>query len=137
MYRETGMEEFLDQAHNIANYIINQEGIKDGKIPHWDFNAPDNSNEPYDASAGAIISAALLDLAEFSDNNGVYLEVAQKLMATLSSDEFLAPIGENDGFLLKHSTGSLPFHSEIDVPLVYADYYFLESLVKTINMKKT
>ena len=59
MYRETGMEEFLVQAENIAGYILSQPGIQDGKIPYWDFNAPNIPDEPYDASAGAIITSAL------------------------------------------------------------------------------
>ncbi len=134
MYRETGMDEFLVQAEKIASYILSQKGIKEGKIPYWDFNAPNIPNEPYDASAGAIISAALFELDGFSDTRGEYLKVAKKLLATLSSSEFLSPIGDNKGFLLKHSTGSKPKNSEVDVPLVYADYYFLESIIKNKNM---
>jgi len=136
MYRETGMEEFLMQAEKIAAFILSQQGIKEGKIPYWDFNAPNIPDEPYDASAGAIISAALFELEGFSDKNGAYSEVAKNLLASLSSAEFLAPVGENEGFLLKHSTGHKPHNSEIDVPIVYADYYFLEALIKNINMGK-
>jgi len=136
MYRETGMEEFLVQAEKIAGYILSQPGITEGKIPYWDFNAPNIPNEPYDASAGAIISAALFELSEFSDNGDKYLSVANKLLETLTTSEFLSPVGENKGFLLYHSTGHLPNNSEIDVPIVYADYYFLESIIKKKNMEK-
>jgi rhamnogalacturonyl hydrolase YesR len=134
MYRETGMEEFLRQAEKIAEYIINQPGISEGKIPYWDFNAPNIPNEPYDASAGAIISAALFELCKFSGNHDKYLKVANKLLETLTTTEFLSPVGDNMGFLLYHSTGHLPNNSEIDVPIVYADYYFLESIIKRKNM---
>lgn len=134
MYRETKLEEFLLQAEKIAEFILSQPGISDGKIPYWDFNAPNIPNEPYDASAGAIISAALFELSEFSDNRGKYISVAKKLIETLTSTEFLSPVGDNKGFLLYHSTGHLPHNSEIDVPIVYADYYFLESLIKKKNM---
>jgi len=136
MYRETGMEEFLVQAEKIAGYILSRPGITEGKIPYWDFNAPNIPNEPYDASAGAIISAALFELSGFSDNGDKYLTVASKLLETLSKTEFLSPVGENKGFLLYHSTGHLPNNSEIDVPIVYADYYFLESIIKQKNMEK-
>lgn len=136
MYRETGMDEFLSQAEKIAGYLLSQKGIKEGKIPYWDFNAPNIPNEPYDASAGAIISAALFELDSFSETRGAYLTVAQKLLETLSSPKFLAPIGGNRGFLLKHSTGSKPKNSEVDVPLVYADYYFLESIIRNKNRRK-
>jgi unsaturated chondroitin disaccharide hydrolase len=134
MYRETGMEEFLVQAEKIAEYILNQPGVADGKIPYWDFNAPNIPDEPYDASAGSIISAALFELSEFSDNGDIYITVANKLLETLMSSEFLSPVGENKGFLLFHSTGHLPHNSEIDVPIVYADYYFLESIIKKKKM---
>ena len=136
MYRETGMQEFLVQAEKIAKYILSRPGISEGKIPYWDFNAPNIPNEPFDASAGAIIAAALYELANYSSNTILYNSVADKLLATLSSPEFLAPVGENAGFLLLHSTGHLPNNSEIDVPIVYADYYFLESIIKRKNMEK-
>jgi unsaturated chondroitin disaccharide hydrolase len=137
MYRETGMDEFLIQAEKIAGYILSQEGIQQGNMPYWDFNAPNIPNEPYDASAGAIIAAALFELDSFSETNGQYRKVAQKLLATLMSSDFLAPVGENKGFLLKHSTGSKPHNSEVDVPIVYADYYFLEAIIRNKNMVKT
>jgi rhamnogalacturonyl hydrolase YesR len=137
MYRETGMEEFLVQAEKIAGYILSKPGISEGKIPFWDFNAPNIPNEPYDASAGAIIASALFELAGYSSNYTLYNKVAGKLLETLASPEFLATVGDNGGFLLKHSTGFLPNKSEIDVPIVYADYYFLESIVKKKNMKNS
>lgn len=130
MYRETGIKDFLVFAENIASYIINQKGVREGKIPYWDFNDPAIPNAPYDASAAAVISSALFELYEYSANKE-HLEVAQKLLATLSTDEFLCKVGEEGGFLLKHSTGSFPFKSEIDVPIVYADYYFLESIIRS------
>lgn len=136
MYRETGMEEFLIQAEKIAGFILKQKGIEEGQIPYWDFNAPNIPNEPFDASAAAIISSALFELSAYSKNGLEYKEVANKLFNTLSSADFLAKVGENEGFLLKHSTGHLPAGSEIDVPLVYADYYYLESIIKKKNMEK-
>ena len=136
MYRETGIQDFLVQAEKIAGFILSQPGIADGKIPYWDFNAPNIPNEPYDASAGAIIAAALFELSEFSGNSDKYLTVAGKLLDTLSSPDFLSPVGDNNGFLLFHSTGHLPNNSEIDVPIVYADYYYLESIIKKNKMDK-
>jgi len=136
MYRETGMEEFLVQAEKIAGFILNQKGIKEGQIPYWDFNAPNIPDEPYDASAAAIIVSALYELSTYSNNGKEYKEVANRLFETLSSPEFSATVGENQGFLLKHSTGHLPGGSEIDVPLVYADYYYLESIIKMKNMER-
>lgn len=137
MYRETGIKEFLTQAENIATFILSQPGISKGKVPYWDFNAPNIPNEPYDASAASIITSALYELSEYSGNKTEYLQTANKLFETLSSPDFSAPVGENKGFLLKHSTGHYPNNSEIDVPIVYADYYFLESILKKKHMDKT
>lgn len=134
MFRETGMTEFLVQAEKIARFILMQPGIAEGRIPYWDFDAPNIPDEPYDASAAAITASALLELSEFSDQNGEYLGVARKLIETLSSEEFLSQVGENGGFLLKHSTGHKPHNSEIDVPMVYADYYYLEALIRNRNL---
>ncbi|WP_430933463.1 glycoside hydrolase family 88 protein [Saccharicrinis sp. 156] len=135
MYRETGMEEFLNQAIHVAQYLINEADIKNGDVPYWDFDAPNIPNEPKDASAAAVISSALFELYQYSKDQEHY-DVAKKLLDTMSSDDFFAKTGENGGFLLKHSTGSKPYNSEIDVPLVYADYYFLESLIKYKAMHK-
>ena len=136
MYRETGIKDFLKQAENIAGFILSQPGIKEGKVPYWDFNAPNIPDEPYDASAAAIIVSALYELSGYSENKQTYIDVADKLFATLSSPEFLSKVGENEGFLLKHSTGHFPHNSEIDVPIVYADYYFLESMIRNKNLKR-
>jgi rhamnogalacturonyl hydrolase YesR len=136
MYRETGMNEFLEQAEKIAEFILKQNGIKEGRVPYWDFNAPNIPDEPFDASAGAIIASALYELSGYSGKGKEYAEVADRLVATMCSPEFLAEVGENQGFLLKHSTGHKPNGSEIDVPLVYADYYFLESIIRKRNMDK-
>lgn len=73
--------------------------------------------------------SAFFELTDYSWNVILYNNIAVKLPATLSSPEFLAPFGVNTGFLLEHSTGHLPHNSEIDVPIVYADFYFLESII--------
>ncbi|WP_303918366.1 glycoside hydrolase family 88 protein [Draconibacterium sediminis] len=135
LYRETGNDEFLGQAERIADFILSQPGIKQGEIPYWDFDAPGIPEEPLDASAGAIIASALFELSTFSDKQREYVSVARNLLATLSTDKFLAPVGENEGFLLKHSTGHKPHDSEIDEPLVYADYYFLEAIIRNRALK--
>ncbi|MBN1986718.1 MAG: glycoside hydrolase family 88 protein [Prolixibacteraceae bacterium] len=130
MYRETGNKDFLVQAEKIADFLLKKEGIKKGVIPYWDFDAPNIPNEPLDASAGAIMASAFFDLAQLAENGQVYLDVSDKLFNTLSAGKFFAPVGENKGFLLMHSTGHKPHNSEIDVPIVYADYYYLELLNK-------
>lgn len=130
MYRETGMKEFLVQAEKIAQFLLAQPLIKEGKVPYWDFNAPNIPEEPLDASAGAIMASAFYELSDYSENGKQYKTIADHLLNTLATKQFLSEPGENGGFLLKHSTGHLPNGSEIDVPIVYADYYFLEAIIR-------
>lgn len=136
LYRETGNNEFLLQAERIADFIFSQPGIKQGEIPYWDFNAPGIPDEPLDVSAAAIIASALFELSTFSDKQNEYVNVARNLLATLSSDEFLANVGDNEGFLLEHATGHKPHNSEVDAPLVYADYYYLEALIRNRDLEE-
>lgn len=131
MYRETGLERYLKQAENIANFMIKHPNMPDDYIPYWDFNAPDQPNAYRDASAAAIMASALIELSQYDKaNSKKYLEVAEKQLRTLASDEYTAKIGTNGNFILRHSVGSLPGNSEVDVPLTYADYYYVEALMR-------
>ncbi|MCG6189744.1 glycoside hydrolase family 88 protein [Maribellus maritimus] len=130
MYRETSNEDFLEQAQKIAEFLLEQPGIKEGRVPYWDFDAPNVPDEPFDASAAAVMASAFYDLGYLAPDGERYLDVSEKLFLALSSPDFLASVGENKGFLLMHSTGHKPHNSEIDVPIVYADYYYLELLKK-------
>jgi len=140
-YKETNKKEFLDQAENIAAYIIPQLKKNKDKIPFWDFSSPDIPNTVRDASAGAIIASAFLELQKFSDKGALYVQHAEEILKSLSSKQYLAEKGTNKLFILKHSTGSLPHDSEVDVPIIYADYYYLEAMerygkIKNIDMKQ-
>ena len=130
MYRFTKNEKYLTQAQNIAKFILNNPTLSEDKVPYWDFNDPKIPNVPRDASAAAIISSALLELGQYSKGSEKkgYVDAAKKILLSLSDEKYHAKLGENGGFLLMHSTGGLPLNSEIDVPLIYADYYFLEAL---------
>lgn len=128
-YRETNDPEFLKQAENIANYIINIEKLPNDFIPLWDFSLKENQEEPKDVSAAAIMAAALYELSTLTEiKQTAYLKTANSIMDSLSTDTYFNTHGANKGFLLKHSVGSKPDNSEVDVPLIYADYYFLEAL---------
>jgi hypothetical protein len=130
VYRETRHKAFLDQAIAIASYLFNHANMPDDLIPYWDFNAPDIPNEPRDVSAAAIMASALLELKDYvPDNEAVYQKNAMKILENLSTDYRSEP-GTNQGFLLDHSTGSKPHNSEVDVPMIYADYYYLEALMR-------
>ena len=105
-------------------------------VPYWDFNDPDIPNVLRDASAGAIMCSAYVDLSTLTKDPAkakAYKAIAEKQIRTLASPEYLAEPGTNGGFLLKHSVGHLKGNSEVDVPLTYADYYYLEALLKYRN----
>jgi len=140
MYRETKDKSYLKQSQEIADFILNNEHLPEDLIPYWDFDKdkiPANDKtysrkDLRDASAAAVIASALLELSQYTKGNkgAYYLTKAEDIIKTLSSKEYFAQKGENGGYLLKHSVGALPLNSEVDVPLTYADYYYVESLVR-------
>jgi hypothetical protein len=137
-YRETKDPIYLHMAEKIAGYILHHPNLPKDGVPYWDYNAPNIPNEPRDASAAAITASALLELSLYSKNKKIYLEFAHKIMSSLSSS-YRSALGENANFILLHSTGSKPANSEVDVPLIYADYYYLEALLrmKRLQQKKS
>lgn len=135
-FRETGDSSFLAQAVHIADMIMERNTAED-YIPYWDFDAPVTENTPRDASAAAVIASAFLELSTFvPEDGGKYFTYAENILKSLSSDRYLAEKGTNAGFILKHSTGSLPNGTEIDAPLNYADYYYLEALKRYLDIRK-
>ena len=136
VYRFTKEQDMLDQAIAIAEYIIPR--LPEDYVPFWDFDAPDIPNDVRDASSGSLIAGALIELSTYVDaeNAARYLSVAENILRELASDEYLAEEGEQYGFILRHSTGSKPGNSEVDVPLTYADYYFLEALLRWMEIVK-
>lgn len=134
MYRETKIEAYLQQAENVAQFILSHKNMPEDLIPYWDFDAPNIPNEPRDASAAAVICSALYELSSFStQHSSEYSQSANKILSSLCSNAYLA--APNQFFILEHSTGSFPHNSEIDVPLIYADYYFLEALQRKETQK--
>jgi len=137
MYRETRDKKYLSQATHIADFLLSHPNLPEDKIPYWDFNAPGIPNALRDASAGAIMASALIELAHVAgkEKGRKYLDVATTILRTLLSAKYLAPSGSNGGFILKHCVGNMPQKTEIDVPLTYADYYFVEAMVRYRELK--
>lgn len=137
MFRETREQRYLDQATKIADFLLNHPNFPPDGIPYWDFDAPDIPNALRDASAGAIMASALLELSGFVDGAMAnrYIEVAEKQLRTLSSPAYFAELGTNGNFILKHSVGNLRGGVEVDVPLAYADYYYVEALIRWLLNK--
>ncbi len=149
-YRYTKDEQFLKFAENIADYLLDHPNLPEDMVPYWDYNVVDQGltpewdydpsqyqEIPRDASAAAIISSALFELAKHSDDKGEkYHTAASKILESLASPDYMALSDKNKYFILNHSVGSIPHGVEIDVPLVYADYYFLEALNRKEDREK-
>jgi len=136
-YGQTGLKRYLEQARRIAHFILNHPHLPEDKVPYWDFNAPDIPNANRDVSSAAILASGLLDLAEKVDEKEAqqYRQVAETILQNLSKPPYRAALGTNQGFILQHSVGSIPHGSEIDVPLMYADYYYIEGLLKLLAVR--
>jgi unsaturated chondroitin disaccharide hydrolase len=139
MSRETRQPEYLAQAEKVARFLMNHPRMPADKVPYWDYDAPGIPNVPRDASAAAIMASALVELSELvgPEFGRQCLEFARQQMLSLSSPAYLAEPGGNGGFLILHCVGHLPKNSEVDVPLNYADYYFLEALLRYRNHATT
>ena len=136
-FRESGMPEFLVQAERIADFYLNHPNLPKDLIPYWDFNVEPGIGEPRDVSAACITASALLELASFIPaKKDFYNEKATQMLKSLA-ESYLSPPGGNQGFILAHSTGHKPHNSEVDVPIIYAEYYFLEALARKNNLNKS
>ena len=145
VYRETKDPRFLATALKTADYYVNHVNLPSDKIAWWDFNAYQLGFTPgkrsnagkivtnyRDASAAAVTASALLELSTYTkgEKQKKYLDTAKQILESLASSQYRAKEGTNGNFILMHSVGAIPHNSEIDVPLVYADYYFLEALLR-------
>ena len=136
-YRETRLPEFLEQAQNIEKYLFTHPNMPEDLIPYWDFDAPGIPDEPRDVSAATVIASALYELSLYDPEKGErYRSNADKIIENLTK-HFRATLKKDNGFLLFHSTGTKPSNTEVDVPIVYADYYFIEALMRKNKLEKT
>ena len=132
-YRETLNPLFLNQAKHIAHFIFSNPNMPKDLIPYWDFDAPGIPNEPRDVSAAAVIASALLELEKYTP--ATKADFHQKAITILNhlNTFYRCQRGNGQPFILDHSTGSRPQNSEVDVPLIYADYYYLEALCRSVT----
>ena len=133
-YRYTKDESFLTQACRIADFFFSQPYLPADMIPYWDMRDPSiaaGKDVPRDASAAAIFASGLYELASYVSQLDAnrYLAIADKILDSLESS-YQADAHTHQGFLLLHSTGNHPANDEIDVPINYADYYYLEALTR-------
>jgi unsaturated chondroitin disaccharide hydrolase len=135
-YRETGNQEFLDTSIRLANHFL--ERLPEDGIPYWDFDDPKIPNAPKDASAAAVAACGMLELSGLVKDEILkekYLKAATNFITILSSEEYYS--GDKNQALLLHSTGHHPRNTEIDVPIIYADYYYMEALLRLKKIEES
>ncbi|MCB2377058.1 glycoside hydrolase family 88 protein [Hymenobacter sp. BT635] len=137
LYRETRLDRYRQQARKTADFFLSHPNLPADKIPYWDFNAPGIPAEERDASAAAIVASALLELQQYSPAADAkrYRQAAEQMLVSLSSPAYRAAAGDNHNFLIKHCVAHKPAKTEVDAPLVYADYYYLEALLRYDRLK--
>lgn len=137
-YRYTGDKKYLQQAIKTFDFMKNHKKMPEDLVPYWDMEAPKIPDEPRDVSSAAVIASALYEICTLGVPEAIsYEEYADHIMASLASERYTARLGENGRFILMHSVGSIPHNSEIDVPLNYADYYYLEALKRKVDIEKS
>jgi unsaturated chondroitin disaccharide hydrolase len=133
-YVSSKKPEFLSQAQKIAAFLMTHKNMPPDKVPYWDYDAPDTPGTPTprDASAAAVMASGLLQLAGLvqEPDASKYRDYALEILKSLASPAYTAQAGTNSHFLLMHSTGHLPGNIEIDAAINYADYYYLEALLR-------
>ena len=134
VYRETKDPKYLDFVQKVADVYL--ERLPEDKVPYWDFSAPGIPDVPRDASAAAVVASALLELSAYLPNGKGkhYKDAAIEMLTSLSSDNYQS--GKSNPAFLLHSTGHWPAHSEIDASIIYADYYYIEALLRLKRLQE-
>ena len=132
MYRETLNRKYLDQARKIARYLVDHPSMPADKVPYWDYDAPGQPDTKRDSSAAAVMASALIELSQLDPGPEAseWFDFACGQLKTLTSPEYLSAPGESGGFILKHGVGHFKANAEVDVPLSYGDYYYVEALLR-------
>ena len=135
-YRETKNPEYLSFVQKVTDIYL--KGLPEDYVPYWDFSAPDIPKAPRDASVACVVASALLELSTYLDKDKAeeYKDAAVKMLKSLSSPAYQC--GDAKPAFLLHSTGHWPNGSEIDASIIYADYYYIEALLrfKKLNENK-
>ena len=134
VYRETKDCRYLDFVQKVTDVYL--KNLPEDYVPYWDFNDPAIPDAPRDASAACVVASALLELSTYlpGDKGERYRDAAIKMLTSLSTDNYLC--GEASPAFLLHSTGHRPANSEIDASIIYADYYYIEALLRLKRLQE-
>jgi len=134
-YRYTKDERFLNRAEATAQFFINHKNMPEDGIPYWDFDDPNIPNTSRDVSAGAVVASGLVELYQYTKNEA-YLNYSKKVVTSLKSANYILPRDLEIPFVLDHSFGDWSKKAEMNEPIVYGDYYFLQTLLRLKTLEK-
>ncbi len=134
VYRETKDKRFLKFAEKVTDAYLSR--LPEDYVPYWDFDDPKIPNVSRDASAACVVASALIELSGYvgGEKGDRYLAAAKKMLASLSSGSYRT--GDSNPSFLLHSTGHRPAGTEIDASIIYADYYYIEALLRLAALQK-
>ena len=134
-FRNTGNRQLLDGATRAADFFIDH--LPADAVPYWDFRLPDPAHGERDASAAAIAASGLLELSRHTSGTQSqrYRAAAERILTSLAS-RYLTE-GTPSAAILAHSVGGRPQNDEIDVGITYADYYFIEALLRYQRLRRS
>ncbi|RAV11925.1 glycoside hydrolase family 88 protein [Paenibacillus contaminans] len=136
-HRFTGEARYLNAAKRVAHYFL--ASLEPDHVPLWDFRTGGGaSSEPRDTSAASCAASGLLELAKLvpAAEAGFYRNAALRILASLT--ERYASLGEAGGQeLLREGTGNKPAGQNVNVGLIYGDYYYVEALAKLKDWSRT
>tara|TARA_R110002110_G_scaffold29231_1_gene104722 strand:- start:706 stop:1113 length:408 start_codon:yes stop_codon:yes gene_type:complete len=134
VYRYTKNPKYLERAKATAEFYLNHKNLPEDGIPYWDFNDPSIPNVSRDVSAAAVVASGLVELYEYTNNEG-YLNYSKKVIKTLETSNYVLPANFEAPFILDHSFGDWSKRAEMDEPIVYGDYYYLQTLLRLNSIK--
>ena len=136
VYRFTKEQRFLDFAQRVTDiYLKRLKETSNDWVPLWDMDDPRGLEAPKDASAACVVASALLELCQYVEPEKAnhYRDAATNMLGDLSSENYQSR--ERNVAFLQHSTGHHPAGTEIDASIIYADYYYMEALLRFSKMK--
>lgn len=135
VYRYTGDRRYLEASQRVAHYFL--ACLPEDSVPHWDFRAAESLEaEPRDTSAAACAASGLLELADAIPGaaGSMYRRAAERILLSLTKHYGTWDHPDHEAILIA-GTGHKPAGENIDVSLIYGDYYYVEALAKLLGWK--
>jgi hypothetical protein len=131
VHRFTKDPRFLATAQLAADFYLDH--LPEDRVPYWDFRVPGIPHVPRDASAAAVAASGLIELGKATGGSRgrSYREAAGEMLRSLAA-AYLDTAAAARG-LIRHAAGNVPAGTEVDVSLVYGDYYYIEATLRWLE----